>query len=225
MKQSWQKYSWSFAILIGSVVACADPAEPAVDVEGVVASGGTNRGAVTTTSRIGPSESDPGTSDNSTGGTRAVFVPNLGSSGSRNTVPDASETEDGTMRVSAAKAAEVLEDPEATCQGWSIEAEAENSVILFLVDVSGSMLESAPSTGGLSKWDVTRSALKSSILGLPSSVSVKTALHRTATSISPPQMTSEPPYPKHYRRSASQLSRATTRFLSRPTATSSIPVG
>jgi hypothetical protein len=89
----------------------------------------------------------------------------------------AEDSEDGTKGISAEEAAQVLAAPEDQCQGWGVEAESESSVIEFLVDVSGSMGDAAPSTGGQSKWAVTRAALKNAVQRLPPSFGVGIAFY------------------------------------------------
>jgi hypothetical protein len=82
--------------------------------------------------------------------------------------PSARDTVDGTVPIGADRAAQLLKDPALTCQGWSVEAEAQPSIIQFVVDVSGSMKEATAATAGQSKWVATRTALKSAIATLPS---------------------------------------------------------
>lgn len=71
------------------------------------------------------------------------------------------------MPISADRAAQVLADPALTCQGWAVEVEAQPSIIQFVVDISGSMNDVTDSTAGVSKWNVTRNALKDAIRVLP----------------------------------------------------------
>ena len=95
-------------------------------------------------------------------GTEAISIGYGGNGGSASasTGPRAEESVDGTQEITSEQADTLLNDANAVCEGWAIEAEPEQSVIEFLVDVSGSMNDASPSTGGLSKWSVTREALK-----------------------------------------------------------------
>lgn len=133
--------------------------------------------------------SEDKSSDGDTGGTNSSTVPvSLGDGGSSasggaafgtatSVLPDATTTENGTQSIDAAKAAAIIEDPSAACAGWGVEAEAEKSVIYFLVDVSGSMGLTAPSTNGDTKWNVTRAALKTAIGRLPTAFGVGVAFY------------------------------------------------
>ena len=53
------------------------------------------------------------------------------------------------------------------CSSWSRQGESVPTEIEFVVDVSGSMLSTAPSTGDKSKWEVTKLALVDAINGMP----------------------------------------------------------
>ncbi len=121
---------------------------PGVGSQTSIFAGGTGSGA------------DSGTGASSTGLTSA------------NPVQGASTTADGTVPVDAAAVELALADPVRACQGSAVEAEAEPAVILFLVDVSGSMKYTSPSTGTASKWEVTRDALKTAVQRLPSTYGV-----------------------------------------------------
>lgn len=55
----------------------------------------------------------------------------------------------------------------AACAGWTAEIELLPALLEFVVDDSGSMLDTAAGTGTKSKWDVTRDALAMAINGDP----------------------------------------------------------
>ncbi len=55
----------------------------------------------------------------------------------------------------------------SSCAGWSHEGENLPAVLDFVVDVSGSMSLTAPTTKGQPKWDITRAALLSALDALP----------------------------------------------------------
>jgi hypothetical protein len=95
-----------------------------------------------------------------------------GSTSSGNILPGASTTVDGTIPVDVNAVTEVLNNPDTACQGSAVEAEAEPALLLFLVDVSGSMNLTSPTTKGQTKWVVTRDSLKTSIQGLPSTYGI-----------------------------------------------------
>ena len=81
--------------------------------------------------------------------------------------PFADTTANGTVGISAEKYETLTKDLGSVCQGTAIEVEADQSVIEFLVDVSGSMLVQTPSTMGKTKWEVTRTAIKDAIRRIP----------------------------------------------------------
>lgn len=58
------------------------------------------------------------------------------------------------------------------CSSWSRQGESVPTEIEFVVDVSGSMLSTAPSTGDQPKWDITKRALADAIDGMSSKTSV-----------------------------------------------------
>jgi hypothetical protein len=130
--------------------------------------------------KVGASDAgEPGgtSGDGGTGGestTVSIFAGATGdpSGGTPGTGPSASDTVDGTYPISADRASQLLADPVANCQGWAVEASAQPSIIQFLVDVSGSMKEPANATGGESKWNVTRMALKNAIQKLPATYGI-----------------------------------------------------
>ena len=84
----------------------------------------------------------------------------------------AEDTPDGLLGITASQAKAILDDPAKACAGWAEEPEAEASVVEFMIDVSGSMTKTTASTGTLSKWTVTQTALHDAIDGLPSSLPV-----------------------------------------------------
>ncbi|MGC4093952.1 MAG: vWA domain-containing protein [Polyangiaceae bacterium] len=66
---------------------------------------------------------------------------------------------------------------EPACAGFLTEAESLPSVLQLVVDTSSSMGQNAPGNAGMSKWDVTRDALRDAIVGvtgtgLPAAISV-----------------------------------------------------
>ncbi len=58
------------------------------------------------------------------------------------------------------------------CSRWSRQGESVPTEIQFVVDVSGSMLSTAPTTGDRPKWDITRAALAEAIDAMPSTTRV-----------------------------------------------------
>jgi hypothetical protein len=63
------------------------------------------------------------------------------------------------------------------CEGESREAEPESSVLMLVVDVSGSMAEESPSSGERTKWEVTHEALSVALDTLPSSMAAGMLLY------------------------------------------------
>ena len=59
---------------------------------------------------------------------------------------------------------------ESACAGWSVATEPMPPVLMLVVDASGSMIATAPSSGGRTKWEVTRDALASAVTDLPATV-------------------------------------------------------
>ncbi len=57
----------------------------------------------------------------------------------------------------------------ASCSKWTRQGVTVPTSIEFVVDVSGSMLSTAPTTGDQSKWAITKTALGNAIDALPSS--------------------------------------------------------
>ena len=60
----------------------------------------------------------------------------------------------------------------SSCAGWSHEGENLPAILDFVVDVSGSMGLTAPTTNGQPKWDITKAALKTALDGLPATTAV-----------------------------------------------------
>jgi hypothetical protein len=60
----------------------------------------------------------------------------------------------------------------SSCAGWSHEGENLPALLDFVVDVSGSMGLTAPTTGNQSKWTITKGALLNALDGLPGSTAV-----------------------------------------------------
>ena len=60
----------------------------------------------------------------------------------------------------------------SACAGSSSEAEAQPSILTFVVDVSSSMGDKTLSTGGYTKWEITRDSLQSAVNKLPQATSL-----------------------------------------------------
>jgi hypothetical protein len=102
---------------------------------------------------------------------------NLGSGGSAQSgtngggnVP-ATSTPNGLQQLLPTQVAS-LRDPTGSCQGWTAEPEGGSAILEFQVDTTGSMVDSAPSTGGQSKWAVMQTALLQALSNLPAVWSV-----------------------------------------------------
>jgi hypothetical protein len=80
------------------------------------------------------------------------------------------DTPDGGLGDVDDERVEQLRD--ASCAGWSGEAEPRPALLMFVVDVSTSMKQPDPSGSGKTKWEVTAPALENAISGLPSSTGV-----------------------------------------------------
>ena len=63
------------------------------------------------------------------------------------------------------------------CRGESQEPEPESSVLMLVVDVSGSMTDQSPTSGGRSKWEVTHEALTVALGILPPSMAAGMLLY------------------------------------------------
>ena len=63
------------------------------------------------------------------------------------------------------------------CDGESQEPEPESSVLMLVVDVSGSMTQTSKSSGGRSKWEVTHEALSVALGVLPPSMAAGMLLY------------------------------------------------
>jgi hypothetical protein len=74
--------------------------------------------------------------------------------------------------ISQAGEAGILLMGDAACQGTKIETEAGPTTLQMVVDVSGSMNATTDSTGGRSKWAVTRDALVAATAALPANIAV-----------------------------------------------------
>lgn len=94
------------------------------------------------------------------GGNQVIFGGQTSSGGGSVTMPNEDPEE----------TAEELR--EAACASWSAEPEALPAVLELVVDVSLSMDEKTPATGGRTKWEVTREALGGVIADLPPSTAV-----------------------------------------------------
>jgi hypothetical protein len=75
------------------------------------------------------------------------------------------------------------------CVTWSTELEPGPATIEFVVDVSGSMHDLVPNSGGQSKWQVTRAAIRTFIGSLPAAdwLGISFFPNRSATSFDSPQ--------------------------------------
>ena len=98
------------------------------------------------------------------GGTGGGTYINLGP-GATGNVP-ATSTPNGMVELTAEQAATVT-DPAGACEGWTAEPEGGPAVVEFVVDTTSSMTETAPSTGGQTKWAVLQDVLPDALAGLP----------------------------------------------------------
>jgi hypothetical protein len=92
-----------------------------------------------------------------------------GGSGADGTGAAGALTADGLVPLNADQANQFTA---AACKGWQDEPEKGPAVLEFQVDVTNSMSQSAPSTGGRSKWQVMQSALPQAFQNLPTSWAV-----------------------------------------------------
>ncbi len=60
----------------------------------------------------------------------------------------------------------------SACAVWSSQGETAPTTMTFVVDVSSSMNDKTPSTGGYTKWEVTRDSLQSTVNMLPQATSL-----------------------------------------------------
>jgi hypothetical protein len=60
----------------------------------------------------------------------------------------------------------------AACQGWQGEPEKGPAVLVFQIDTTTSMTQTAPSTGGQSKWAALQAAMPTAFAALPDSWAV-----------------------------------------------------
>lgn len=98
--------------------------------------------------------------DDAAGGDGNVY------SGDRDAAADAAPTT--VVRGMTPVTAELRNQLEASaCAGWSMQGEAQPTVLEFVVDVSSSMDAETPSTDGYTKWEVTRDSLQSTVNQLP----------------------------------------------------------
>jgi hypothetical protein len=124
---------------------------------------------------LGACSSDDGAADESgTGGSRGSII-NIGTGGSGGggggaaSNPAANDA-DGLKAIAADVAAGMVGN---ACQGWASEPEGGGPAILeFMVDTTGSMDETTPSTGGQSKWEAMQAALPQALASLPSTWAV-----------------------------------------------------
>ena len=63
------------------------------------------------------------------------------------------------------------------CAGWSSEGQGTPTTLAFVVNVSSSMNDKTPSTGGHTKWEITRDALQGAFTRLPQTASVGMLLY------------------------------------------------
>jgi len=84
----------------------------------------------------------------------------------------------GTLNVNyqgglaALTPAQVTAIKSSACAGWASEGENLPAILDFVVDVSGSMGQTAPTTGNQSKWAITRGALLEALDALPATTAV-----------------------------------------------------
>lgn len=81
-------------------------------------------------------------------------------------------TSNGLAVIDAIRATALMNNPALACSGWTQEPESTGSVLEFIVDVSGSMDKTAPSTNGTTKWAATQAALKQALQSLPQGIPV-----------------------------------------------------
>lgn len=79
-------------------------------------------------------------------------------------------TDKGGTRPITEEEAEQLEG--GACAGWAAEPEPYPSSIMMVVDISSSMNDTTPATGGQTKWEVTRDALQEAVETLPGTLTV-----------------------------------------------------
>lgn len=84
----------------------------------------------------------------------------------------AEQTPSGLYPISSTQASGILADPITSCAGWADQAELAPSIVNFIVDISGSMGDGTPATGGKTKWAITRTALLDAISQLPAELLV-----------------------------------------------------
>src|SRR5512141_1029599 len=94
-----------------------------------------------------------------TGGAGCILC-NLDGGGDVPTV-DGSSIQPGEDLVPLSEAGEagIVLIGDAACQGTKIETEAGPTTLQMVVDISGSMTTTSATTGGRSKWAITRDAL------------------------------------------------------------------
>ncbi|HMA97257.1 MAG TPA: vWA domain-containing protein [Polyangiaceae bacterium] len=105
-----------------------------------------------------------------------LIPPSTAAAGSTVTGPGngltAEQTTQGLYPISAAQATTILSDPATSCAGWADQAQLAQSVVEFIIDISGSMSQTTPATRGETKWSVTRTALIDAIGELPPELAV-----------------------------------------------------
>jgi len=114
---------------------------------------------------VGPLSIACGSSHDNKGGAQSDPPYNVGGNGSTLNV-----TYQGGLATLTE--AQVNELKGSSCAGWAHEGENLPAILDFVVDVSGSMGLTAPTTGNRSKWAITSEALVSALDGLPGTTAV-----------------------------------------------------
>ncbi len=117
------------------------------------------------------SSSDTGSNDNGTGGNQSLGtggtggLPSLGTdtAGTSGTLGTSTSTFDGGTLLITEEEQQIISDAD-NCAGWASEIESAPAKLELVVDISGSMDDTATGTT-LSKWDVTRDSLIKAIPG------------------------------------------------------------
>src|SRR5664280_2424265 len=71
----------------------------------------------------------------------------------------------------------------AACATWTSEAGSQPVILDFVVDTSNSMINTTPSSGNRTKWEVTRDSLLSAINRLPQTTQVGMLLFPNRTTV------------------------------------------
>lgn len=114
-------------------------------------------------------EADDGASATGTGGTLVAGTGGAGAGSAVDPAPLPPEEADGWIDIDSATRSAMTGD---ACDGWSVEPETMPSVLVFVLDVSGTMNGTTADTGDQTKWEVSRDALLTSLDALPEDISV-----------------------------------------------------